>query len=47
VVLSAASGPDNQVRAAELGAAKFVGKPVRLEALVKTVEGVAATAAHP
>jgi DNA-binding response OmpR family regulator len=42
VVLSAADGIVNRTRAAELGAALFVGKPVAMTDLVQTVERVAA-----
>jgi len=47
VVLSAASGAENRKRAADLGAAGFVGKPVELATLVQVVEAMAAQAAHP
>jgi CheY-like chemotaxis protein len=47
VVLSAASGAENRKRAADLGAAAFVGKPVELASLVEMVEAMAAQAAHP
>jgi DNA-binding response OmpR family regulator len=43
VVLSAADTHANRVRARDLGAADFIGKPFRVDALIERVEGFVPT----